>query len=106
MAFDPTRPIPWRRLLTEWFFSSMLIGIVMLIVPSTRTPAVAVAILVGGAVYLGVGIVLAKFGYERAALNLRGGPRQSASAGTPARQAARPAPTSRTNSGNRQPRRR
>ncbi len=69
MAWDASRPIPWRRLLIEWALLTAIAGpvLVALSKPEQRL-ANAIAVVVGGSFYVAMGAVLAKFGYQRKSL--------------------------------------
>lgn len=104
MAWDSKRPVPWKRLFVEWAIVGA--AMVLITVVLTRSPAgpTISAIVLGGGIYLAVGAVLAKFGYQRKSLaQLR-----AASAAEAQQKAARtagsaprpkPAPTRRTSTG-------
>ena len=104
MAWDSTRPVPWKRLLTEW----AAIGAVVIVVSGFTNPPVTieslVSVVLGGGIYVLVGVALAKFGYQRKTLRqLRAeaaaaAPRSTTTSTAPR---PRPAPTSRTGGGTR-----
>jgi hypothetical protein len=100
MAWDSSRPVPWRRMVNEWLIYVGVMFIVILFLFRDQSVIGLVAgLLVSGPLYLGFGYVLAKFGYRRK--NLRELREQS---GRPATdpgdaappQRAKPTPTSRT----------
>lgn len=105
MAWDSTRPVPWRRLVREWLlYVAVMIVILLLVVDADSRVGAIAGLLVSGPLYLGVGAVLAKFGYQRQRLRR---PATDRGAGSPSATAAsrpRPAPTRRTGGGS--PRRR
>lgn len=112
MAWDSRRPIPWRRLLTEWLILTVVTGVVFAVVVKEQRGANYVALVVGGGFYVVLGAVLAKFGYQRKTLKqLRvetraqqaAAARQRAVAGPTASRTGRPQATRRTNAGNRRP---
>jgi hypothetical protein len=103
MAWDSTRPVPWKRLMIEW----AAIGAVIIVVSGFTNPPVTIesliSVVLGGGIYVLVGVLLAKFGYQRKTLSqLRAeaasAPRTAAPSPTPRQ---RPAPTSRTGGGTR-----
>ena len=109
MAWDSTRPVPWRRLVREWLLYVAVMTLILLLVVDADSRIGALAgLLVSGPLYLGVGAVVGKFGYQRQRLRRptagssptgRSGGTTTGSAGRP-----RPAPTRRTGGGT--PRRR
>jgi hypothetical protein len=101
MAWDASRPVPWRRLLTEWLVVTVIVAVIFaFVVRATRIESY-LGLFVGGAVYLGVGAVLAKFGYQRATLRSLREQRPAAPArpSSAAGSRPRPAPTRRTSTG-------
>ena len=113
VGWDASRPVPWRRLLREYAIYATIMAVVLLVVTQGED---AVALLGGlvaaGPIYLGLGAVLAKFGYQRKTLAELRTPRAAPSAPAASTAAAaassrsRPAPTRRTSTGaNRPPRR-
>lgn len=108
MAWDPTRPVPWKRLLREWVLYAGLMAIVFLFVlrdDLSLGPFLGLA--ASAPLYLVIGAVLAKFGYQRktlkqlraetAAKQAEATSARASSAGGPNR--PRPAPTRRTSTG-------
>jgi hypothetical protein len=66
MAWDNSRPVPWKRLMREWVIYAGIMSVVFLFVFNNGSPAGAIAgVLVSGPMYLGLGWVLAKIGYQR-----------------------------------------
>jgi hypothetical protein len=66
MAWDNSRPVPWKRLMREWVIYAGIMSVVFLFVFNNGNPAGAIAgVLVSGPMYLGLGWVLAKIGYQR-----------------------------------------
>lgn len=101
MAWDATRQVPWKRLFTEWaIFAPIMVGVLWLVRGDSGGFGGAVfGVLVSLPLYLGLGYVLAKFGYQRKTLTEMRTPRaaappSSADGVTAAR--PRPAPTRRT----------
>lgn len=107
MAWDSTRQIPWQRLIRDWLIYVGIMCVVFLIVFRDRlSTGPFVGLFVSGPLYLGVGAVLAKFGYQRKTLkDLRTETtaKQVAQAAAPQRSAAtgrtKPPPTKRTSTG-------
>lgn len=101
MAWDSTRPVPWRRMVNEWLVYVVVMFVVILLAFRDQPVIGLVAgLLVSGPLYLGFGFVLAKFGYRRKSfreLRQQGSRPDTNGAAdpTPARR-AKPAPTSRT----------
>ena len=113
MAWDSSRPVPWQRLMREWvIYALIMVGILLFFVRDNPVGAIA-GILISGPLYLGLGAVLAKFGYRRQTL---GELRERGKAAAAEKETAeavetsssttrqRPAPTSRTSSGPNRPR--
>jgi hypothetical protein len=66
MAWDNSRPVPWKRLMREWVIYAGIMSVVFVFVFNNGNPAGAIAgVLVSGPMYLGLGWVLAKIGYQR-----------------------------------------
>lgn len=66
MAWDSSRPVPWGRLVREWTIYAVIMTVVFLVFFRGDNVIGAVAgVLISGPLYLGVGAVLAKFGYTR-----------------------------------------
>ena len=101
MAWDMSRPVPWRRLMREWLIYAAIMSVVFLLLFRDGNTLGAIAgVLVSGPLYLGFGWILAKFGYQRKTLSEMRTPR----AETPAEPAARSvAPTRRTSGGGNRP---
>ncbi|MFN3254660.1 MAG: hypothetical protein ACE37B_03100 [Ilumatobacter sp.] len=106
MAWDSSRPVPWRRLVREWLIYVGIMAILLAIFFRDSGFVGALAgLLISGPLYLGFGFVLAKLGYQRKSLKElrtpRAEPRSSGSSSSdsagPSR--PRPAPTSRTSTG-------
>jgi hypothetical protein len=110
MAWDSTRPVPWRRLVNDWLIYVGIMAVVFLIVFRDRLSVGPFAgLLISGPLYLMIGAVLAKFGYQRRTLREIRAAATSAAAssstsgrsttGTTGAARSRPAPTSRTGGG-------
>jgi len=104
MAWNSANPVAWKRLSIEWLVIGAVVAFTSLFIPDNRQLGSYLAILLGGVVYLALGGVLAKFGYQRktlkqiraeaAAAPVRRVGSSAAPSGRP-----RPAPTSRTSGG-------
>lgn len=69
MAWDSTRPVPWRRLVREWLiYVAIMAAIVLVFLRDANPIGVFAGLLVSGPLYLAFGAVLAKFGYQRKTL--------------------------------------
>jgi hypothetical protein len=104
MAWNSANPVAWKRLFIEWLVIGAVVAFVSLFITDNRNASSYIAILLGGFVYLALGGILAKFGYQRKTLKqIRAEaeatpPRQVGQNATPAGR-SRPAPTSRTSTG-------
>jgi hypothetical protein len=105
MAWDSTRPVPWRRLIREWLiYAGIMAAIFVVLFRDANLLGAMVGLLISGPLYLLFSAVLAKYGYQRKTLKqlraervervetrakpaVSNGPRQ------------RPAPTRRTSGG-------
>lgn len=108
MAWDPNRPIPWRRLLRDWaIYAAVMAVIFTVFFRESTTSGTFVGLAVSLPIYLSFGAVLAKFGYQRKSMSEI---RAQSAARTAARDAdrpsgsapaarPRPAPTRRTGGG-------
>ena len=102
MAWDSTRPVPWRRLIREWLiYVAIMAAVVLLFMRDRSTLGIFAGLLVSGPLYLLLGYVLAKFGYQRKSwTELRSESRRSSAPPEPAAGASaprrKPAPTRRT----------
>lgn len=109
MGWDASRPVPYRRLLKEWLIFAPIMAVVLWYLQrdSDAFGGSLVGLAVSLPLYVGLGAVLAKFGYQRKSLAELRTPRatadRSASATTAAR--PRPAPTKRTSPGRNRPNR-
>lgn len=117
MAWDTTRPVPWQRLIRDWLIYVAIMTVVLAIVYRDRLTAGLIGgLLVSGPVFVLMGALLAKLGYQRKTLKqLRRETEEraaakAAEAGLPRAAAsssrARPAPTKRTAGGGNRPGRR
>lgn len=102
MAWDSTRPVPWKRLTIEWVVIGVIVAAVSWFGTDNHRPENYISILLAGFVYLGVGALLAKLGYARKSLKqirTETAARQAAAAPVSTAVRSRPAPTSRTSTG-------
>jgi hypothetical protein len=107
MAWDRTRPVPWERLVRDWVLYIGVMTVIFLVAFRDRISAGLVAgLLVSGPLFVAIGAVLAKLGYQRKSLRelrAQSAERAAAAASVPsvARSGprGRPAPTKRTSTG-------
>lgn len=103
MGWDSSRPVPFRRLLREWLiFAPILVAALWLMQGDNSSFGTAlVGVIASLPLYLGLGFVLAKFGYQRRTLaDLRTPRASSEPADDPtASTRPKPAPTRRTAGG-------
>lgn len=110
MAWDSNRPVPWRRLLRDWaIYAGLMVVIFAVFFRDSSTAGTFIGLAASLPIYLVVGSVLAKFGYQRKTMrevraesDARAADRAALKSGgsvssTPAR--PRPAPTRRTGGG-------
>jgi O-antigen/teichoic acid export membrane protein len=103
MAYDRSRPIPWRRLLREATIFMVVGAVAIAFVFKDSTPATYVGLVLGMAMYVLFLAVLSKFGYQRQSFRQlreqgRNAPRKAPAALVESGR-ARPAPTRRTTTG-------
>lgn len=100
MAWESSRPVPWKRLLVQWVVIGALVAFVSFAFTDNRDPGSYVSIFFAGFIYVGLGAVLAKFGYTQKSLKQL---RAEAAAAPPRTvgptDRAKPAPTKRTSTG-------
>jgi hypothetical protein len=108
MSWNSANPVAWKRLFIEWLVIGVVVIVVSLVATDNPNPESYIAILLGGVIYVGLGGVLAKFGYQRKTLKKI----RAEAAAAPPRQVGRtpvpsgrprPAPTSRTSNAPRKP---
>ena len=105
MAWDSTRPVAWRRLVRDWLVYAGIMSAVFVVFYRDRLSAGPfIGLLLSGPLFVGVGAVLAKLGYQRKSLrDLRSEAadrQQAAPAAAPGGgPRAKPAPTKRTSTG-------
>ena len=69
MAWDASRPVPWRRLVREWLiYAAIMAALFLLFFRDDSMLGILAGLLVSGPLYLAFGYVLAKFGYQRKTL--------------------------------------
>ncbi len=89
--------MPWRRLVREWVIYAVIMVAVFLIFFRDAGAIGAIAgILVSGPLYLAIGYVLAKLGYQRARLQRPASAGASSAATTAPSGRPKPPPTKRT----------
>ena len=109
MAWDSSRPVPWERLMREWVVYAAIMTVVFLVFFRGGNMVGAIAgVLISGPLYLLLGFVLAKFGYQRKTIKEmreQAAARSTADDAEPAteQQRSRPAPTKRTSQGSNRP---
>lgn len=107
MAWDSTRPVPWRRLIRDWvLYFGIMIVVFVAFFHDRMTTGTVVGLVASGPLFVALGAVLAKLGYTRKTLKqMRSEPREPAApraqrSPTPTSSARnRPAPTRRTSTG-------
>jgi hypothetical protein len=112
MAWDPSRPVPWKRLVRDWVLYVGIMTVVFLIVYRDRiTPGLFAGLLISGPMFVVIGAVLAKFGYARKTIKdlrvesaARAAEKQTTTASaTAGGSRPKPAPTKRTAGGSNRP---
>ena len=107
MGWDPSRPVPWARLIREWLIYAAIMAAVFIAFFRDRGLYGALGgLLISGPLYLALGAVLAKFGYQRRTIKQIRAERGAvpvAATRSPIASAPRPrpAPTRRTGGGGR-----
>lgn len=115
MKWDSSRSVPWKRLCIEWVVVAVIVAVVSFSATDNRKFSSYVALLLGGVVYLAVGTIMAKFGYQRKSLKqmraeVAAAPRRTvgsskeprtskAASASVATARPKPAPTKRTSGG-------
>jgi hypothetical protein len=109
VGWDASRPVPWRRLAKEWLIYAAIMAAVFVLLfrGDAGLWGIIGGLLASGPLYLTLGYVLAKFGYQRKTLAEMRTPRAATggSATTADEPGARPrpAPTRRTSTGPNRP---
>jgi len=109
VAWDASRPVPWRRLVREWFiYVAIMAAVFVVFFRDQGLLGILAGLLVSGPLYLAIGYAMAKLGYQRRRVkDLPGTPSASATTTTQAATDTidaprpRPAPTKRTGGGTR-----
>ena len=109
MAWDSTRPVPWRRLIREWLiYAAIMAAVFLIFFRNASLLGAMVGLLISGPLYLLCGAVLARFGYQRKSLKQLRAEREDRTSGAARvagsaadRPRERPAPTRRTSGGGR-----
>lgn len=100
MRWDASRPVPWRRLVREWLvYLVVMVAVMFVAFRDQLTVGLLAGLMASGPMYLLIGSVLAKFGYQRTTLRDLRAQRLSGDGASSASTAAtrtRPAPTTRT----------
>jgi len=104
MRWDSSRPVPWGRLMREWLIYTAVMAAVLAIFFRDDVITLLIGVLVSGPLYVLLGAVLAKFGYQRKTLAELRTPRASTTSTETTTVRARPAPTRRTSTGPNRPR--
>jgi hypothetical protein len=109
MAWDPNRPVPWKRLLVPFAIYGGVAAIALFFFSSGDVPGIVLGLVTGGLLYVGIAVILVKFGWNPPSFGgnrpAPGADAKTSSSGssrsTPSSaNRSRPAPTSRTNAGN------
>ncbi|CAN5713853.1 hypothetical protein BH24ACT5_BH24ACT5_31740 [soil metagenome] len=109
MAWDASRPVPYRRLVKEWLIYAALMAAVFLLFlqGSTNVVGLLLGLLASLPLYVGMSAVMAKLGYQRKTLAELRTPRAPATTGSSGSTASsgrsKPAPTRRTSAGSNRP---
>ena len=94
--------MPWRRLAREWvIYAVIMVAIFLLFFRDGNVTGAVAGILVSGPLYLAIGFVLAKLGYQRARLTRPAEPAPASTSATASSGRPKPAPTKRTGGGSR-----
>jgi hypothetical protein len=104
VGWDASRPAPLKRLFREWLIFAPIMAVVIYLLQrdSDGLAGSLVGLTVSLPLYVGLGYVLAKFGYQRKTLADLRTPRAPTSAATSSsseQPRPRPAPTRRTSTG-------
>jgi len=114
VAWDSSRPVPWQRLMREWVIYALIMVVVFLVFfRNANAIGAIVGVLISGPLYLALGAVLAKFGYQRKSFKEARSERQaqlaerdsaSGSSSPSSGDRPKPPPTKRTQQGTNRPR--
>src|SRR6516165_170857 len=86
MAWDSRRPIPWKRVLTPFALYAVVAVALFSVLGGGFQPGLLVGVVVGGAIYTALTVLMMKFGWNPPMLQSREAPAKTA-----ARNAERPA---------------
>jgi len=110
VAWDASRPVPYKRLAKEWVIYAAIMGVIFSVFlrDSTSPGGLFIGLAASLPLYMGLSYVMAKFGYQRKSLGELRTPRAAPETGSPAGSPpatarARPAPTRRTSGGTKPP---
>jgi len=100
--------VPWRRLLREFTIYAAIMAVVLLVITRGKdTVPLLIGLMAALPLYLGLGAVMAKLGYQRKTLaelrTPRATPLPSTTASETGTDRSRPAPTRRTSAGPNRP---
>jgi hypothetical protein len=68
VAWDSSRPVPWKRLTTEWLIYAAIMAMLFAFVFRDNVVGALTGLAISFPLYLLFGAVLAKFGYQRKTL--------------------------------------
>jgi hypothetical protein len=107
VAWDATRPVPWKRLVVPFLVYAGIALVAFSFFGSSSLPGLAAGVMAGGALYIGIAVIMVKFGWNpptfgRPSTTQADAPARASSKAAPAdAPRSKPAATSRTNAGNR-----
>lgn len=119
MAWDSSRSVPWQRLMREWvIYALIMVAVFLIFFRNANVIGAIVGVLISGPLYLALGAVLAKFGYQRKSFKEARADRQaqlaernaaessasSSSSSSSSGDRPKPPPTKRTQQGSNRPR--
>ncbi len=109
MAWDASRPVPFKRLVKEWVVYAAIMVVIFLVLlrDSTSTGGLFIGLAISLPLYIGLSYVMAKLGYQRKSLaelrTPRASPSEPAAPSPTSTDRSRPAPTRRTSAGANRP---
>lgn len=66
MGWDSSRPVPWQRLVREWLvYAAIMTAVFVIFFRGDNWIGAVAGVLISGPLYLALGAILAKFGYQR-----------------------------------------
>jgi hypothetical protein len=106
MPWDSSRPVPWLRLVREWLLYAAIMAAVFLVFFRDSVVGAMAGLLISGPLYLALGALLAKLGYQRKTIKQVRAEHATRATSTASpvddvRPRPRPAPTRRTSGGGR-----